>query len=305
MNRKKKQIMILLGILLLLLLAWFAMEKRNRNQKARQEAKEREEAVYVTDLSEVCEISYDVGNGEMTFEKQGEGWVYKQDPDFPLAQSYPEQAVSFYTKLRAERELKDGDAPEAYGLTDSSYFVHLTETDGGEVRLMFGDAVNDGYYMQKENTGQIYTVGSEAMQELQYTLEEMAELDIYPNIGSGNLKKEVIIQRGKTTVYDAENEDDELNIASVAGGLGAVSLSAAADYSVEEGDLKDYGLDEESRITVEATYTEGEEEKTLTLYIGGEGEEGSRYVMINASRIVYLVPSAVCDNILNVEADVS
>lgn len=305
MNRKKKQMMILLGILLLLLLAWFVMEKRNQNQKAQQEAREQENVVYVTDLSEVCEISYDVGNGKMTFEKQGKNWVYKQDPDFPLAQSYPEQAASFYAKLEAERELKDGDAPEAYGLADSSYFVHLTEADGGEVRLTFGDAVNDCYYMQKENTGQIYTVGSAAMQELQYTLEEMAELDVYPNIGSGNLKKEVITQKGETTVYDSENEDDELNIASVAGGLGAVSLSGAADYSVEEESLKDYGLDEESRITVEATYTEEEEEKVLTLYIGGEGEEGNRYVMINDSRIVYLIPTAVCNNILNIEEDVS
>ena len=41
------------------------------------------------------------------------------------------------------------------------------------------------------------------------------------------------------------------------------------------------------------------EEKTLTLYIGDEDEDGNRYVMINDSRIVYLISDEICQNILN------
>ena len=36
----------------------------------------------------------------------------------------------------------------------------------------------------------------------------------------------------------------------MAGGLGAVTLSEAADYSVSDEDLRSFGLDEESRITL-------------------------------------------------------
>ena len=39
----------------------------------------------------------------------------------------------------------------------------------------------------------------------------------------------------------------------------------------------------------------------LTLYIGNETVTENRYVMINDSRIVYLISTEVCDNILNVE----
>ena len=46
----------------------------------------------------------------------------------------------------------------------------------------------------------------------------------------------------------------------MAGGLGAVTLSEAADYSVSDEDLRSFGLDEESRITVEAVYTDDGEE---------------------------------------------
>ena len=68
---------------------------------------------------------------------------------------------------------------------------------------------------------------------------------------------------------------------------------------MEDKDLEGYGLDETSRITVEAVYTENGEEKTLTLYIGDEDEDGNRYVMINDSRIVYLISDEICQNILN------
>ena len=52
---------------------------------------------------------------------------------------------------------------------------------------------------------------------------------------------------------------------------------------------------------MEATYTKDDEEQQLTLYIGGEDGDGNRYVMMNDSRIVYLISVDVCDNILNVE----
>ena len=79
-----------------------------------------------------------------------------------------------------------------------------------------------------------------------------------------------------------------------------MTLSEAADYSVDDADLEKYGLDEASRITVEATYTQDDEDQLLTLYIGNEDGDGNRYVMINDSRIVYLISDEICDNILNV-----
>ena len=111
--------------------------------------------------------------------------------------------------------------------------------------------------------------------------------------------KEVITRDGETTTYDSEDEDQEEDIAAVAGGLGAVTLSEAADYSVEDKDLAGFGLDEDSRITVEATYTNDDEEEVLTLYIGDEDGDGNRYVMMNDSRIVYLISEEICSNILN------
>ena len=138
-----------------------------------------------------------------------------------------------------------------------------------------------------------------SMKRLQTELDQIAQLDTYPSIGSGNLKKEVITQNGETTTYDSENENQAEDVAAVAGGLGAVKLSEAADYSVDDADLAGYGLDATSRITVEVTYTSDDEDQTMTLYIGGENGSGDRYVMMNDSRIVYLISDEICNNILN------
>lgn len=113
----------------------------------------------------------------------------------------------------------------------------------------------------------------------------------------------MITRNGETTTYDSEDDDQQEEIAAVAGGLGAVTLSEAADYSVADEDLAGFGLDEASRITVEATYTEDGEENLLTLYIGGEDGSGNRYMMINESKIVYLISDEICGNILNDDED--
>ena len=68
---------------------------------------------------------------------------------------------------------------------------------------------------------------------------------------------------------------------------------------MEDADLAGYGLDEASRTTVEVTYTNDKKDKTMTLYIGAEDGNGKRYVMIDDSRIVYLISDEICNNILN------
>lgn len=304
MKKKKKQAVILLGVLVILLAALFALHMVNQRTEEAEARKEASEKIYVTDIKDVTKIRYQSETSEMDFEKteeQGE-WTYTEDPDFPLAQQYPEEMKDTFEKLEASRELKDGDELAAYGLDEPQYQVTLTDKDGTETTLYFGNAVDDGYYLTVDDTKKVYTVGN-VIEVFQHSLEEMAQLDEYPNIGSGNLKKETITQNGETTTYDSENEDDAEAIAAVAGGLGAVQLSSAADYSVEDADLGKYGLDETARVTVEAVYTENDKENVLRLYLGGEDGNGNRYVMINDSKIVYLISEEVCNNILNVEEE--
>lgn len=301
MKKKNKGILILLVILALLLAAYFGLKTWNTAQEKKQEEKQEAAAVHVTDTSadDIVSIKFNVGNGDMEFRKDDDQWYYTPDEDFPLKQSYPEDMAGTAGNITADRELTDGDSLEAYGLNDPVYTIEYTDADGSMTELLFGNMSGDDYYVMKSGSDAVYTVNSSVIEAFIYSLDDMAQLDDYPSIGSGNLVKEVIIQNGETTTYDSEDDDQAEDIAAVAGGLGAVTLSEAADYSVEDGDLDMYGLDETSRITVEATYTQDDKEQILTLYIGNEDGNGNRYVMINDSRIVYLISDEICDNILN------
>ena len=301
MRKKNKGVLILLVILILLVAVYFILRTWNTKQTEKEEEKQEAATVHVTDTSadDIVSMKFNVGNGDLEFSKEDDQWYYTPDKDFPLQQSYPEDMAETVGSITAGRELTDGDSIDAYGLDEPAYTIEYTDADGNTTELLFGDMTGDDYYVMLNGNDTVYTVNSSVIDPFNYTLDDMARLDDYPSIGSGNLVKEVITQNGETTTYDSEDEDQAEDIAAVAGGLGAVSLSEAADYSVEDEDLDVYGLDEDSRITVGATYTQDDEEQLLTLYIGNEDGSGNRYVMLNDSRIVYLISDEICDNILN------
>ena len=302
MRKKNKGILILLAVLILLVAVYFGLRTWNAQQEEKAQEEQEAATVHVTDTSaeDIVSLKFNVGNGDLEFGKEDDQWYYTPDKDFPLQQSYPEDMAETVGSITADRELTDGDSIDAYGLDEPAYTIEYTDADGNTAELLFGDMTGDDYYVMLNGNDTVYTVNSSVIDPFNYTLDDMAQLDDYPSIGSGNLVKEVITQNGETTTYDSEDEDQAEDIAAVAGGLGAVSLSEAADYSVEDEDLDVYGLDEDSRITVEATYTQNDEEQLLTLYIGNEDGNGNRYVMLNDSRIVYLISDEICDNILNV-----
>ena len=302
MRKKNKGILILLAVLILLVAVYFGLRTWNAQQEEKAQEEQEAATVHVTDTSaeDIVSLKFNVGNGGLEFSKEDDQWYYTPDKDFPLQQSYPEDMAETVGSITAGRELTDGDSIDAYGLDEPAYTIEYTDADGNTTELLFGDMTGDDYYVMLNGNDTVYTVNSSVIDPFNYTLDDMARLDDYPSIGSGNLVKEVITQNGETTTYDSEDEDQAEDIAAVAGGLGAVTLSEAADYSVEDEDLDVYGLDEDSRITVEATYTQDDEEQLVTLYIGNEDGSGNRYVMLNDSRIVYLISDEICDNILNV-----
>ena len=188
--KKKKGPLILTGVLVILLIVYFGLSSWNK----KQDKKEEKETVKVTDLDEstITAIKYQVAAGEMTFEKEGDTWYYSEDKDFPLKQSEPEAIVKAAAQITADRKLEDGDSLDAYGLDDPNYSIEITEEDGTVTTVSFGDSTGTDYYVTVGDTGTVYTVASSVLDDFKAELSDFAQLDEYPSIGSGNLKKEVI-----------------------------------------------------------------------------------------------------------------
>ena len=177
MERKRNQMCILGIVLILLLLAYFGMQFREERKEEQEQKETEQNTVYVTELDEITAFSYDIGSGELGFELQDGVWTYVEDTDFPLAQGYPQQIADEFRRLASTRYIENADEPAAYGLDAPAYKILLTDANGKEVQLYFGNAVGEDYYVMNPETAEIYTVNSGVVADLQYTLDEMAQLD--------------------------------------------------------------------------------------------------------------------------------
>ena len=334
MEKRTRTLCLLVGAVVLLLVAYFGIRGFNKNQEKKAEKEAKASEIYLTKMEDVTEIRYNIGNGEQVFVKESDSdnWEVEAQPDFPLAQTYPEQIASDFGTLKAERELKDADQLSDYGVEDPVYTVELSDSKGNTHQISIGNVTGDTYYATVDDSQTVYTVSAAVMEDLQYSLEEMAQLDQVPSIGSGNLVEETITKAGSQTTYSADNKDDSEAVATVIGGLGALTLDTVENYTVQPEELASYGLDEGNRTQVDAVYSTSTDsdagetdeaepatsdfdsensdtgnsdsdtsgkEKTYTLYIGTQAEDGTTYVMPKGSGIVYKVTTTVCKNILN------
>ena len=78
---------------------------------------------------------------------------------------------------------------EEYGLDHPTYTVTLTDEAGTVTTIKIGNATGNDYYATVDDTEKVYTIPATSLDDIQTELDQIAQLDTYPSIGSGNLKK--------------------------------------------------------------------------------------------------------------------
>ncbi len=291
--RQKKSMIMLIMVLIVLLVVYAALSQWNK----KTEEKEAMETVQLVEEDSLSTFRYTDGQTTMSFIKENNIWYYKEDKEIPMSQNTVEHLSQMVTGLTAVRELKNPDALEDYGLKEPAYTIWYTAGEE-DVPVYIGNMTGENYYVSVGDTGKVYTITNELVQSLKFDLSEMVEHDTVPNISSGNLVKVEVGGNAEDAVYETEDE-----LAELAGGFGVLSFTNCADYHVTDDNLGSYGLDEGSRITVSATYTDADskDEQIFTVYIGSEATDGAnRYVMKEGSKMVYLVGKEVVSNMTTV-----
>ena len=286
--RKHRTLFLLGGIFIVLVLICLALSSY---QWDADEADSGEDSqIQVTDLGELSSFQFmdqSTGTG-MSFVKEDGTWYMADDREIPLDQTYIDAMENTYASLTATRQIDEPDALSDYGLDSPAYTVQATDADGNTTTFSVGDAADEDYYLTVDSAqAPVYTVTSSAVSVLQYDLDTLVEKDTMPAIGSGNLLTAEFTENGQTTTYSSDDEE-----------------------------LTTFGLDEASRTTVTLTYQESssdssdsdsgdsEEEDsgslTDTLYLGSDSGDGTRYVQVQDSDLVYLVSSDVLNNLLGI-----
>ena len=291
-QKKTLQILLLVFAGLLVLYAGISFYKKNKSSK------EDSDQTLITNLKSLTSISYNNNGETLSFEKGRNKWYYSKNKKYPITQSSLESLASTFQKVEAVRELKNADALKDYGLDKPTYTVRVKDKSGKSVIYYIGNATGENYYITYGDKSKIYTVSSDIASGLSSSLDDLITTDTFPTLSTGNLKKVLITKNGKTTTYTSKKK----NLDGIAGGLGVFTFGDCQNYYASQSDLKKYGLDSDSRITVDITYKDTDTKKTknIVLYIGKkDSDEKNYYVQLKGSHMVYLSDEDVVKNILN------
>lgn len=292
--KQKKTLKILLLVFAGLFVLYTGVNLYQKNKSSKEDS----DQTLISNLKSLTSISYNNNGETLSFVKDKNKWYYTKNKKYPITQSSLKTLASTFQKVEAVRELKNADALSDYGLDNPTYTVKVKDKTGKSVTYYIGNATGENYYITCDDKSIIYTVSSDITTSLSYSLDDLITTDTFPTLSTGNLKKVIITKNGKEKTYTSKKK----NLDSIAGGLGVFTFGDCQNYYAKQSDLKKYGLDKDSRISVDITYKDTDTKKTknVVLYIGKkDSDEKNYYVQLKGSHMIYLSDSDVVNNIIN------
>lgn len=282
-SKRKKNIglLLLLIVMILLLGVYFWVAKYNSDKKdSKNDTADKNKAIVTLDKDSIKTIYFKNKDFEMTMGLNSKGvWEDKDDPAFPINQSYASNMQGLFSDIVPTNTLTEGiDDLSAYGLDKPAVTATATTTDGKEVTIMVGKETPLGgeYYAAIKGNNAVYVVSASYNSYLGYTRSQMITVETLPSITATNITRldiapkdgkgfevayepdspydysgfsDYIIKKPYTTPVAADS--DQMN--TLFGNYTALSYDSCVDYKAA--DLSKYGLDKPA-YTVSIDYYE-------------------------------------------------
>lgn len=176
--KQKKGLIILLAVLLILCIVYFALRSYNQSQKEAEQAKAEAEEIQVVDIENPVEITYSSEDGSsVSLVKEDDTWHLKDDTETALVQDTIENIADTVSDVQAERQIEDPDSLESYGLDSPAYTITVTGEDGTTETIYIGDGADSDYYMTAGDKENVYTVSSSLPNVLEMNTENLKETE--------------------------------------------------------------------------------------------------------------------------------
>ncbi len=289
MNKKTKNLIILVSLLVVAIGSYVGITIFNENQEEKeasiQSMEEEANRIVITDMDNVVEVSYNNGTDELSFIKNDDTWYYKEDENFPLEQSYVTELANAAGQLNGIRKLENGDALSDYGLDTPSAIIILKDENGNETTLNIGNSVNEDYYLYVTGDESIvYTVSSTLLSKIDYSLYDLVQLEEIPTISASTVESISIVE---------DSKDIELKKT-----IEVVPVATSEEESLEDTQTTD-GSTEDVETNTEETSTEAEttEQTVWTKIENGVSEDVTDSTFI--SNITSNLSSLAFDSCIN------
>ena len=312
MNKATKLMYVLVGVLVVCMAAYLGLRWWNGTAEDRAV----DDKTYLAQLEDITSLTWQRSGETLSFEKDEEGvWRDASDADFPLDQSYLTALETTLSQLSAVKVISDPEEDASYGL-DAPELTLTASTSVGETwEVTVGSEVDGNYYARPAGDSQVYTIAAALMNQTEYGLMEMIDLDTIPTVTESSVESVEITAGGVTTLFTKEtvtstdgegNEtttyawsrngealySEDGNLADGVDALAGLSFTSCAYWKPSGDTLTACGLDDTAtRITI--TYEGGS-----YVLLGGTDENGYYYAQLEGSQQVNLMYAATPDSLL-------
>lgn len=174
MPKQKKQLVVLLAVLLVLGISYACIHIYNQKQKEKEEDETESIAVTELDASQVTQFSYIQDGVTLSFTKNGTKWQYDADGGIDIDEDGIETMIEKASGIIATDEITEYDDLTQYGLEEPSNVITMTRAEG-ITTLYIGtqNEMTSEYYVKTGDSDSVYVVDGTTVSGFDKTVEEL------------------------------------------------------------------------------------------------------------------------------------
>lgn len=241
--KKKNTILMILVVVLVVLCAGYVgivkyKEVQDQKQQDASEAEEEANKIVLNQMDSITRISFNTTDGELAFTYHDDSWHYEADEAFPLDVSKITLIQNNLNPLEATRKLEEKEDLSNYGLTQPAKTVTVTDASGNQKVLNIGsmNEYSGDYYASIAGDDNVYTIGTELVNSLDVTLDDLLKLDTIPYLTESDITQieyktaaESVVYKKEERVKAAEETEQETQSSAAE----ETSASAASEAETE------------------------------------------------------------------------
>lgn len=329
--KRSKRLLLLLAVLAVACVATLVLTKYEEKQ---EEIQNSDAVILEIAADEVEAVSWKISDASLAFHREGDGWLYDEDEDFPVSEEKITALLEHFEAFGVRFIIKNVEDYSQYGLDDPEGTLQLTTSEGSyEVKLGNFSTMDEQRYVDIGD-GNVYLVSEdpaeylptelsamilhdetpdfEQVSEISYEGSETYTITYTKNSPDSYSEDDVYFTEkdGKTVPLDTDTVTTYLNT------IETLNLQTYATYHATQEELERFGLDEpQLSVSVAYIYTDEEEnliEDSYVLHLGQNQEElkkaeearenqeenipdVTKYVRVGDSQIIYEIEDTTFD----------
>lgn len=333
---RKRTILILSFLLVVLVAGGVALQ----GVASSEDGEESQASFLDVEASQIVDVVWETGGEESHIAYSDDEWHDPDNPDDALDQTAAAQIAQAFADATTSRTIDADQETDEMGLDSPTATATITLDDDTTHTVTVGAVSQNTAYYATADDGDIELIDVSLPQALETSLNDLYETEEAPqatDVDSLTIEHDgdefalTYYENGSTTLSytdrytwfgdegDGEQALDADEAASLVILVNEVSWSSCVDPSAD--DLSAYGFDDPT-LTATLAYTEevttetdetdddgnavtetSEEDRTFTLVVGAQADDGSYYAQPEGSDAVYRISNDTVESLLEADCD--